>query len=201
MPLFPLGVVLLPQNELPLHIFEDRYKEMIGIVLDEQREFGVVLATDEGIAATGCTAAISKVMKRYPDGRLDIMAFGVRRFMVKSVNQDKDYLRGEVDFFDDDHPAAPEDLRNRAVEMASKLRDNTEEGLDPEEPQLSFHLARRIEDLSFRQRLLQSRSELDRLRNLVEFLPGYIARAELIEQLKDVAPRNGHSHLPLPSQD
>jgi Lon protease-like protein len=61
LPLFPLEVVLLPQNYLPLHIFEERYKEMIGEAIAENREFGIVLATEGGIVNTGCTASIGTV--------------------------------------------------------------------------------------------------------------------------------------------
>ena len=76
LPLFPLQVVLLPEAELPLHIFEDRYKEMIGEVLRDKLEFGVVLANEKGIVNTGCTATVERVLREYPDGRLDIMARG-----------------------------------------------------------------------------------------------------------------------------
>src|SRR5215467_12555371 len=80
LPLFPLQVVLLPGTELPLHIFEDRYKEMIGEVIRDRLEFGVVLASDKGIVNTGCTATIDKLLREYPDGRMDILAHGLRRF-------------------------------------------------------------------------------------------------------------------------
>jgi Lon protease-like protein len=76
LPLFPLAVVLLPRNTLPLHIFEERYKEMIGLVIETGEEFGVVLAAKEGIARVGCTASIEQVLQRYPDGRLDIITLG-----------------------------------------------------------------------------------------------------------------------------
>ncbi len=74
LPLFPLQVVLFPGGELPLHIFEDRYKEMIGEALRDKQEFGVVLASEKGVVNTGCTATVDKVLRRYPDGRLDILA-------------------------------------------------------------------------------------------------------------------------------
>src|SRR5439155_16695042 len=82
LPLFPLHVVLLPEAELPLHIFEDRYKEMIAEVLRDKIEFGVVLANERGIVNTGCTAVIERVLREYPDGRLDILALGRRRFEI-----------------------------------------------------------------------------------------------------------------------
>src|ERR1700740_1133249 len=79
LPLFPLQVVLLPGAELPLHIFEDRYKEMIGEVIRDRLEFGVVLASEKGIVNTGCSATVDKVLRQYPDGRMDILSRGRRR--------------------------------------------------------------------------------------------------------------------------
>src|ERR1700736_5070367 len=86
LPLFPLQVVLLPGSQLPLHIFEDRYKEMIAEVLKDQVEFGVVLANEKGIVNTGCTAVIERVLHEYPDGRLDILTIGRRRFEIERIN-------------------------------------------------------------------------------------------------------------------
>ena len=82
LPLFPLQVVLLPGSELPLHIFEDRYKEMIGEAIRNRQEFGVVLANGKGIVNTGCTAMVDKVLRQYPDGRMDILTHGRRRFEI-----------------------------------------------------------------------------------------------------------------------
>ncbi len=78
LPLFPLQVVLLPQAHIPLHIFEDRYKEMFGEILRNRGEFGVVRAGEKGIVNTGCTATVEKVLKRYTDGRLDLLTIGRR---------------------------------------------------------------------------------------------------------------------------
>ena len=99
LPLFPLQVVLLPEAELPLHIFEDRYKEMIAEVLRDKIEFGVVLASDKGIVNTGCTAVIERVLREYPDGRLDILTVGRRRFEIERINDERAFLRGEVELF------------------------------------------------------------------------------------------------------
>ena len=104
LPLFPLQVVLLPGSQLPLHIFEDRYKEMIGEVLRDKLEFGVVLANEKGIVNTGCTATVDRVLREYPDGRLDILTRGRRRFEILLLNEERSFLRGAVEFFDDDEP-------------------------------------------------------------------------------------------------
>ena len=102
LPLFPLQLVLLPGVELPLHIFEDRYKEMIGEAINDGTEFGIVLASEKGIVNTGCTAVVQRVVNRYDDGRLDIIARGRRRFEILLLNEEKNYLRGAVEFFDDE---------------------------------------------------------------------------------------------------
>jgi Lon protease-like protein len=197
LPLFPLAVVLLPDNELPLHIFEDRYKEMFELVRKEQIEFGVVLASRDGIAATGCTASVAKIIKEYPDGRLDLLAMGHRRFVIRSLDQERSFLRGEVEFFDDEDSGAPSDLRHRALEMCSDLPPERDPGdYDADAPQLSFLLARRIDDLELRQQLLMSRSETQRLRRLVDFLPAYAERVALSSRMQELAPKNGHGRLP-----
>src|SRR5262249_18563063 len=160
LPLFPLQVVLLPGGELPLHIFEDRYKEMIGEVIRERREFGVVMANEKGIVNTGCTATIERVLREYSDGRLDILTHGRRRFEILLLNDERSFLRGAVEFFDDEEhgPAAPETQR-RAIEGYNALQSLSsnsplDEG-DAEsgagQPQLSFRLAQAVPDLTFRQ--------------------------------------------------
>src|SRR5580698_9576505 len=110
LPLFPLQVVLFPGAELPLHIFEDRYKEMIGEAVRDHVEFGVVLASDKGLVNTGCSATVERVLKQYPDGRMDILTLGRRRFEILLLNSERAFLRGSVDFFDDERAdqASPE---------------------------------------------------------------------------------------------
>ncbi len=197
LPLFPLQVVLLPGAPLPLHIFEDRYKEMIGEVLEARTEFGVVLAQDKGIANSGCTATVEKVLHRYPDGRLDILTVGRRRFEIVVLNNEKSYLRGSVMFFDDEESeAAPPELVAQVTEYISQLRrlEGETEPLaaDPSDPRLSFVLAQSIPELMFRQILLALRSEQERIRHMADFLPRYIARRRRVVHIRDLAPRNGH---------
>lgn len=197
LPLFPLQAVLLPGAPLPLHIFEDRYKEMIGEVLRAQTEFGVVLSQEKGIANSGCTATVEKVLHRYPEGRLDILTRGRRRFEIVVLNNEKAYLRGTVMFFDDEGAeAAPPELAAQAMEYIGQLRRLEGEAAELEanvnDPRLSFVLAQSVPDLMFRQVLLALRSEAERIRHLAEFLPRYIARRRRIAHIRDLAPRNGH---------
>ena len=190
LPLFPLQVVLLPGAELPLHIFEERYKEMIGEVIRDRIEFGVILASEKGIVNTGCTAMIDKVLREYPDGRLDIIARGRRRFEIVMLNDERAFLRGTVEYFDDDEesPIAPE-VRQRAIEGYNEV---SKESLDLDQPQLSFRLAQPVADLGFRQSMLTSRSEADRMRQLADFFPVHNLRQKRIQHVREVAPRNGH---------
>lgn len=198
LPLFPLSLVLLPATPLPLHIFEERYKEMMGDIIPDGAEFGVVLAKDDGIVNIGCTATVDRVLQRYPDGRLDLVAIGQRRFRVVSLNDDKSYLRASVEFFNDEEASAvPLNLRRRALTAFQRLRQLEEPSLviEPaiEAPQLSFQLAQFISDLDKRQTVLSIRSEVERLEFLVSLLPDYILQRERILRAKRVAPLNGHA--------
>jgi Lon protease-like protein len=198
LPLFPLSLVLLPTTPLPLHIFEDRYKEMMGRLIPERGEFGVVLAKDGGLVNVGCTATVEQVVRRYPDGRLDLIAVGRRRFQIISLDEERTYLQAEVEFFnDDDGSPAPPALQQQAIAEYDRLRV-TESETSTEiprigEPQLSFQLAQAIDDLDYRQALLVMRSEKERLLYLIQSLPGYIHKRERIALAKRVGPRNGHA--------
>lgn len=201
LPLFPLNVVLFPRTPLPLHIFEERYKEMIGEALENNTEFGVVLAGEKGIVNTGCTASIEKVLKKYEDGRMDVLAVGRRRFEILLLNDEKSYLRGAVEFFDDDvFEPTPPAIKDRVMESYGELcRIESAEAdaeAQMEDPQLSFQLAQAVSDLNFRQTLLATRSECERMKRLADFLPAFTSRQRQIEHVKSVAPLNGHGKWP-----
>lgn len=197
LPLFPLSVVLFPRTQLPLHIFEERYKEMIGEAISEQSEFGIVLAGDDGVVNTGCTAVVDSVTHRYPDGKLDIVTVGVRRFEIESLDSEKAYLRGSVSYFNDSETdRTSSEAKEQAVAGYRKMCRFLQEGSPPEpvwdDPQLSFQLAQAIQDLEFRQQLLAMRSESERMRQLASFFPRHVARATHIRHVERVAPSNGH---------
>lgn len=197
-PLFPLAVVLLPHNPLPLHIFEERYKKMIGEVMSTGSEFGVVLAAGQGLMSNGCTATVEELIKQYPDGRMDILTLGRRRFAIETVDVEMDYLRAKVSYFDDEEPTAPSALRDRAVSVCQTLpgAQGEDEPIDADDPQLSFQLARHVADLEFRQQLLGMRSEPARLERLIDYVPGYVQHSKQAERLKEVAGMNGHGKMP-----
>ena len=200
LPLFPLEVVLMPGGHLPLHIFEERYKEMIGEALRDKTEFGIVLVTGRGLAEIGCTATIEGVLKEYPDGRLDIVTIGRRRFEILLVNEERDFLRGAVEFFDDEPDAlpGPEDARKSAIDaynlLQSVWKNQPLENAGLTDPRVSFRLVRAIKDLELRQFILSSRSEEERIQKLADYLPGFAQHVAREQALKDAAPRNGHAH-------
>ena len=109
-PIFPLGLVLLPEMSLPLHIFEDRYKQMTRSCIVQDRVFGIVYFSGKQFETQGCTARIVKILKRYDDGRLDIITRGENRFSIRELLDEKAYLEARVDFFDD-HPQEEADLK------------------------------------------------------------------------------------------
>jgi Lon protease-like protein len=214
LPLFPLGVVLLPGARMPLHIFEDRYKEMIGDAIANETQFGIVMAMNEGIAKVGCAAVVENVLRQYPDGRLDIVVRGQARFEIESLDQEKSYLRAQVQYFGDEPAAgsATEALQGRARQALERLRTQEEneeaeaagEGEEDRMSQvenLSFYLAQAIDDIDFRQQLLVMRSEAERLQRIIDYLPEYEERRRQIEHMKAVAPRNGHGRWPAGIQE
>jgi Lon protease-like protein len=139
--LFPLNVVLLPGNTLPLHIFEPRYREMIQECIDGGLEFGVLRATGDGIAPVGCTAHVTDVIHRYRDGSFDVLTRGERRFRIGAAgppagtpepsllsegdfNSERTFFRGAPSYIDDDRPASGEQGRDDAlIAQALELRN------------------------------------------------------------------------------
>ncbi len=196
LPLFPLQLVVFPRTQLPLHIFEERYKEMVGEAIENNSEFGIVLAKNDGIVNAGCTVVVEKVLTKYPDGRMDIVTRGSRRFQLVLLNQEKAYLRGEVEFFDDDEPGpAPSELQMAALHQYKGLVDagDTKGYAEPvlSDPQLSFQLAQAVQDLDFLSVLLRSRSEADRLKQLTNYLRQYVPKLKQTTKMKQLAPLNG----------
>jgi Lon protease-like protein len=201
LPLFPLEAVLLPSNVLPLHIFEDRYKEMIGEAIRGKTEFGVVQAGERGILHVGCTATVEHVVNEYPDGRMDILTVGRRRFEIIFLDETKPFLQAAVSFFDDDDSPRPAvEVRLMAIACFELLRRQEDAGReipDKDDPQLSFKVAEHIPDLSFRQTLLAMRSEAERLAHINHFFPEYLANLKRSLHVRRVAPRNGHGYIAL----
>jgi Lon protease-like protein len=197
-PLFPLDVVLLPSTPLPLHIFEPRYKEMMAECLAQNRTFGVVRAIEQGLADVGCTAEIVTVVKEYPDGQLDLVAEGRKRFEIVGVNQERSFLQAEVLMIEDEPGAPPQEDAARAVELHSELLAiaGAKQDLSAADPALlSFYLAGSLPlDLDFKQKLLSLRSEGARLSLLITYLQTLIPNLHRAARAREKAGGNGHVH-------
>jgi Lon protease-like protein len=202
-PLFPLGIVALPGAPVPLHIFEERYKEMIGRCLDESIEFGIVwYSGEEGLRNQGGTVRILQVIRRYDDGRMDILTRGERRFRILEIFEDKPYLEGRVAFFDD----APEAGSQEFLQLAEKGRAVFEElgelltaqsgvdGIDLSDPKrLSFVIAG-FEGFGAgeKQAFLEMTSTRRRLAKGVAALEKVTRRLRLTREIERIIGGNGH---------
>jgi Lon protease-like protein len=173
-PLFPLNTVLFPGTALPLHIFEERYREMIGECVAQNRVFGVVRAEGDSLAIIGCTARVVRVLEQYPDGRMDILCEGEERFEIEGLDESRIYLQADVDFFDDDGEGSTRPQREEcaALHFATLHLAGIETPLlhlDLNAP-VAFQLADALpSDLRFKQQLLGSRSDADRTERLRDF--------------------------------
>ena len=199
LPLFPLDVVLLPGTTLPLHIFEPRYKEMIEECLAGKKMFGVVRAKEEGTADIGCTAEILEVVKKYPDGRLDIATAGRRRFEVMELNQERRFLQAAVLYLDDEpKPAAAPDIE-AAVKLHAELMAiagaEAEGQSEISSSQLSFYLVGSLPlDLDFKQTLLAMKSEAERIPAVVSYFQAILPVLRRTAQARKTAGGNGRVH-------
>lgn len=193
--LFPLDVVLFPGAPLPLHIFEPRYKEMINECLEQKKPFGMVRVNKEALAEVGCTAVILNVVKKYPDGRLDIAAEGKQRFEIMQLNQERSFLQGEVLYFEDEPSQVPEADVKTVVQLHEQLlgilgQDGQIEG---QHPSISFHLANELPvDLDFKQALLEMKTESERVETLIEYYKATIPKVERTLRVREKATGNGH---------
>jgi Lon protease-like protein len=202
LPLFPLGVVLLPGMALPLHIFEERYKQMIGQCLQRDEVFGLVAYDGSQIKSAGCTARITEVLKRYEDGRLDIMTVGHMRFRISGKEESKSYLRGWVEYFDDEE----EELEDRDRELALRgliLHDELSRLLGSRGAQAA-EAATELKEISFflaasegftleeKQTFLEMRSTRRRIYRVVPAMEKLIERYKLTLEIKRIIGGNGH---------
>jgi Lon protease-like protein len=196
-PLFPLDVVLFPGTPLPLHIFEERYKEMIGECLDDQSPFGVVRAQREGLAVIGCMARIVRVLHEYDDQRLDILCVGNDRFEIELLDNSRDFLQAEVDFFSDDGQESTRHMREECVALHFEVlelagMEHQPSHIDLDMP-IAFQLAWALPaDLGFKQQLLGLRSDEERTRRLCDFYQTMLPKLRTGAHTSKVAQGNGH---------
>ena len=125
-PLFPLGVVLMPHVALPLHIFEERYKTMNGECLENNEVFGVIYFDGNQISRVGCTAQIVEVLKVYDNGEMDIITVGRNRFLLSAIYDEKPYLEADVIDYDDLPEKGSEELTRLAKQGLKFLKKRQE---------------------------------------------------------------------------
>ncbi len=194
--LFPLEVVLFPEAPLPLHIFEPRYREMIGECVAGKLPFGVVRSKEDALAEVGCTAEIIAITKQHEDGRLDILTLGRRRFAVGELNQERPFLRAAVTYFEDEPGEASRSLAERALALYRELLGLANADLEAPEagaPNLSFLLVAPFPlDLDFKQNLLGMRSEAQRLNAVVEYYEVLLPQMRRKVKVQQKSKGNGH---------
>jgi Lon protease-like protein len=195
-PLFPLGIVALPSESVPLHIFEDRYLRLIAHCIEgEGSEFGILWLSDEELKQTGCACAVEQVLERLPDGKMNILARGTRPFTLLERQDELPYPAGVVEFTAEGPEEPDEDAGASARELYAELvAQATDRELTPDDlAELdSYRMAGTVEfELEDKQQLLELRSENERLRLLATLLGGAIERLELLERAQVRAQSNG----------
>ncbi|MGH9738741.1 MAG: LON peptidase substrate-binding domain-containing protein [Candidatus Acidiferrales bacterium] len=198
-PLFPLDVVLLPQMPLPLHIFEPRYKVMIRRCLDEKIEFGMILATSQGIASVGCMAEIVSKVRDYADGRMDILAEGRAIFRLEHLLEEKEYYEGRVEYLQDTPHSLDAEKESKLLggfaECHELLAGRAWSGASEQElPILVYHLAAQLPvELEIRQVLLETRSESERRNLLLRWIADFLPKLKERHRAQRSASGNGHA--------
>ena len=197
--LFPLPLVLLPTERVPLHIFEERYRELIGECLDTAGEFGLVYADDDGVRDVGTRARVTEVLARLADGRMDILVEGGDRFKLLELTTGRSFHTGLVSpIEDDDDPAGPDSVE-RSLALFDSLREVTGSDVDVPEAdaaQLSFVLAGRVEfPPDDKLQLLRDVSERRRMDLVCSLLEHAIATARRVRGAAERAATNGRVHL------
>jgi Lon protease-like protein len=199
-PLFPLGIVALPGEAVPLHIFEARYRRMIAACLEAApesrgREFGIVWLSDDELKPVGCGCAVERVLQRYDDGRLDILARGTRPFRLIERRDEEPYPSGTVEFLTDEQEQPDPEQAEAARELYAQLVEQATDRRPPAEQleRLSaYDMAGVVEfGCEAKQELLELRSENARLRLLALLLRTAIKRLELVERAQARASSNG----------
>jgi Lon protease-like protein len=197
-PLFPLGLVLLPQELVPLHIFEERYKVMIGRCLENDGEFGIVWLSDDGLRDVGCTARITRVIERFDDGRLNILVEGAQPFRLLRRIDELPFPAGDVELLEDFDPSADPELVERAhTRYAELVEKATEEKPDLDEIASldAYGMAATVEHPpEAKQALLELRAENDRLRMVDEMFRTAMKRVAYAEEAAERAQTNGSVH-------
>jgi len=196
-PLFPLNVVLFPGEQLPLHIFEPRYRRMVRECLDAKSPFGMLLAHPDGVVHVGCTAEILEVIKRYEDGRLDIITVGRDPFRVVQLFSDDSLLEGLVDYLEDTDSLPDLRKRKQLIELYETchtlLFSDLPKEFDTVPPgELAYTIAAALPmELLAKQQILELRSQTEREERLAAYLRDWAPHLQKVETLRPRAGGNG----------
>jgi Lon protease-like protein len=198
-PLFPLSLVALPTELVPLHIFEERYKTMIGRCLDEGSEFGIVWMAEDGLRPIGCACEIAEVIERMDDGRLNLIARGTRPFRIEARQEELPYPAGTVEFLADrseDPDADAADAAHAAyADLVSEATDR-EPDRDEIDAMSAYQMAATVEfGLDAKQGLLDLRSEAARLRLVTRLFRAALKRLDFVNRAQARARSNGRVHF------
>jgi Lon protease-like protein len=198
-PLFPLGLVALPRELIPLHIFEERYKTMIGVCLRQAQEFGIVWLSDEGLRETGCAVEIERVLERMDDGRMNLLTRGTRPFRVVERVSELAYPAGVVEFLEDRAEIPdPEVLKGAHEAYAELVKRATDRQLEPAElaEMTAYGMAATVDfGLDAKQGLLDLRSENARLRLVTRLFRAAVKRLDFVDRAQAQARSNGKVRL------
>ncbi len=194
-PLFTLGMVALPSELVPLHVFEDRYKAMVEHCLETGSEFGIIWLADDGLRPIGCACEIVEVVERLPDGRLNIVARGTRPFRVESREERLPYPAATVVFLEDGE-AEPDDEVSEEAHAAFaalvKAATDSEPDADDFSGLSAYEMASAVDfGPDAKQGLLDLRSENARLRLVLRLFRAAAKRLDFIERAQSRARSNG----------
>jgi Lon protease-like protein len=194
-PLFPLGIVALPTEYVPLHIFEERYKTMIESCIEQEREFGIVWLSDDELKTVGCAVAIDRVLERMDDGRLNILCRGTTPFRLVERQDDLPYPAGTIELLSDRDEPVDDGVAQRArasyVELVAAATDRT---LEPDEvsEMTAYEMAATVDfGLDAKQGLLDLRAENARLRLVDRLFRAATKRLDYVERAQARAKSNG----------
>jgi Lon protease-like protein len=193
--LFPLNLVLLPGEQAPLHIFEPRYRELIGECMNEDREFGILLEDDEGMRDVGTRCGVIEVIDRFPDGRLNVVVEARDRFQLVEVTEGRSFQTAEIEALPDEGEtptdAEVEDVL-AAYERVVEAADADLEDLDLEAQSIAFQIAARIDfGTEIKQGLLELRSERERVIRLSPMLNRAADAVQREREIRERASGNG----------
>jgi Lon protease-like protein len=194
-PLFPLDLVALPSELVPLHIFEERFKTMIDECLERDTEFGIVWLSDDELKPVGCTCEIERVLERMEDGRLNILTRGVRPFRLVERQDTLPYPAGTIEFLEDRDEEPDEEVARAAREVYAELVEQaTDSEVDADElaAMTAYDMAATVDfGLDAKQGLLELRSENARMRLITRLFRAALKRLEFVERAQERARSNG----------